>query len=69
MARQYSETVRCVCDNVVRRDDVVFVSRHLDKWDLRSRAELAYCRGCKEGERECKEWLFKDFTPEEEDES
>ena len=69
MAIEYRETIRCFCDKIVKFDGVVLASRLLDKWDLRTKAEFPYCRDCPAGRRAAKEWLFKDFTPKEEDES
>ena len=67
MAIKYRETIRCFCDKVVKFNEVIVASRLLDKWDLRTKAELPYCRDCMVGKVAAKEWLFKDFTPEDED--
>ena len=66
MAIKYKETVKCACDKIVKFDDVVTASRLLDKWDLRSHAELPYCRDCALGKLLAKDWLSRDFNEEEE---
>ena len=68
MAIKYRETVKCVCDKIVKFDDVIVASKFLDKWDLRTKSELSYCRGCELGNLVARSWLHQKFTEEEEDE-
>ena len=37
--------IKCaVCKEIRKRKDVIFMSRYKDRWDLRTRQEIAYCR-------------------------
>jgi len=66
VAIKYTETVKCVCDKIVKFDDVILASKLLDKWDLRSRTELPYCKSCDLGKLIAKNWLSRNINPEEE---
>ena len=66
MVIKYTETVKCVCDKIVKFDDVIIASKLLDKWDLRTSVELPYCKACDLGKLIARNWLSKNITQEEE---
>ena len=58
MNKSFKERVNCVCSKSVKIDDVVIVSKLLDKWDLRTKEVRAYCRICEEGKLQTLNWLL-----------
>ena len=65
MSKIFNERLSCICSQVVKFDSAVFVSRFSDKFDLRTREERVFCRGCEEGKRRASEWLSGRLSLEE----
>jgi len=43
--RKLNALIKCsLCGKIKKREDVIFMSRYKDRWDLRSYQEIAYCR-------------------------
>ena len=57
MSRRLSERINCICFKSVKIDDVILVAKLEDRFDLRTKREYAYCRGCLVGKREASAWL------------
>ena len=57
MSRKRVERINCICSKLVKIDDVVLVSKLEDRFDLRTKREYAYCRGCPDGKRKASDWL------------
>ena len=65
MSKIFNERLSCICSQVVKFDSAVFVSRLSDKFDLRTREERVYCRGCVEGKRRATGWISGRLSLEE----
>ncbi len=59
VSKNFKERLNCVCSKSVKVDDAVIASRLADKFDLRSREERVYCKGCREGKRAVSLWLLR----------
>jgi hypothetical protein len=58
VSKGFSEILTCVCLKTVKVDNAVFVSRLIDKFDLRTRKQQVYCRGCLAGKNKTSDWLL-----------
>ncbi len=58
MNRSFKERVNCVCSKSVKIDDVIIVSKLVDKFDLRTKEERVYCRECPDGKKKASDWLL-----------
>ena len=56
MNKRLNEQLHCVCSKVVKFYDAVIVSK-LAEFDLRTKEERVYCRGCRDGKKKTSEWL------------